>query len=175
MNTHNICFHGKIRKYQYFLVENKSALISGTMMSDCSGQGHTMSPSWIYEGLHIHIVEMAESHVHDICIFILLKWLSPMSKISSFHHVNVSILDKKNSADKIFKIFFLFFPETGFDISCKLSPQETICMKCQSLFSGKKNKKNIINLLSAVYVQRVAKINMPEYVIASFSAAHTNI
>ena len=31
----------------------------------------------------------------------------------------------------------------GFDISCKSSPKETICMKCQSLFSGK-DKKNII-------------------------------
>ena len=31
---------------------------------------------------------------------------------------------------------------TGFDISCKLSPLETICLKCQILFSGK-NKKNI--------------------------------
>ena len=30
----------------------------------------------------------------------------------------------------------------GFDISCKLSPMETICMKCQVPFSGK-NKKNI--------------------------------
>ena len=34
-------------------------------------------------------------------------------------------------------LFFLFFPDTGFDISCKLSPKETICMKCQNLFSGK--------------------------------------
>ena len=55
--------------------------------------------------------------------------------------------------------FFLFYPEnsfwhfmqigsiyltmsyfsqkTGFDISCKLSPFESICTKCQELFSGK--------------------------------------
>ena len=26
------------------------------------------------------------------------------------------------SANDIFKLFFLFFPETGFDILCKLSP-----------------------------------------------------
>ena len=26
-------------------------------------------------------------------------------------------------------------------MSCKLSPQETVCMKCQSLFSGKNKKK----------------------------------
>ena len=34
-----------------------------------------------------------------------------------------------------FEIFFSHFSqETGFDISCKLSPVETICMKCQILF-----------------------------------------
>ena len=32
-------------------------------------------------------------------------------------------------------------------ILCKLSPQETIGMKCQSLFSGK-NKKSICHLLN---------------------------
>ena len=32
--------------------------------------------------------------------------------------------------------------EIGFDISCKLSPMETICMKSQILLSAK-NKKNI--------------------------------
>ena len=32
--------------------------------------------------------------------------------------------------------------KTGFDISCKSSPLETICMKCQILFAGK-NKKPI--------------------------------
>ena len=47
-----------------------------------------------------------------------------------------------NSAgDKL--IYFSYFSQkTGSDISCKLSPMETTCMKCQSLFSGQ-NKKNI--------------------------------
>ena len=37
-----------------------------------------------------------------------------------------------------------------------MSPSETICMKFQGWFSGKKNnKKNIINLLSAKFTQRV--------------------
>ena len=39
-----------------------------------------------------------------------------------------------------------------------MSPKETICMKCQILFSGK-NKKNIINLSSAENAQRVVKVN----------------
>ena len=44
--------------------------------------------------------------------------------------------------------FFLFFPENRIwyfmqiDISCKLSPLETVCMKCQILFSGKNKKCN---------------------------------
>ena len=57
-----------------------------------------------------------------------------------------------------FEIFFFFSQNTGYDSSCKLSPKETICMKCKILFSGK-NKKNIINLLSAENAQRVVKVN----------------
>ena len=44
-------------------------------------------------------------------------------------------------------IFFLFSQKTGFDISCKLSPMETICMKCQYLFSGKKIRKIYQNVI----------------------------
>ena len=35
----------------------------------------------------------------------------------------------------------IFFQKIGTDISCKLSLEETICMKCQSLFSGRKKKE----------------------------------
>ena len=54
-----------------------------------------------------------------------------------------------------------YFPytskKTGFEISCKLSPEEKICMKYQILFSGK-NKKNIINLLSAELAKMVIQV-----------------
>ena len=56
------------------------------------------------------------------------------------------------------EVFFLFSLETGFDISCKLTPAETICMKCHNLFPGK-NKKIMINLSSAELAQRVANVN----------------
>ena len=47
-------------------------------------------------------------------------------------------------ADDKFVIFYIIsLQKTGFDILCKLSPLETICMKCQILFSGK-NKENIL-------------------------------
>ena len=57
---------------------------------------------------------------------------------------------------------FKIFQTTGFDIPCKLSPSETICMKFENLFSEikkkKKNKKNIINLSSAEFAQIVVKV-----------------
>ena len=46
----------------------------------------------------------------------------------------------KSSADDILKWFSYFTQETGFDISHKLSSEETICMKCEILFSGKIKK-----------------------------------
>ena len=51
-----------------------------------------------------------------------------------------NMLGKKVSRQK-FEIFFLFFSRKYFDISCTLSPEETMCMKCQSLFSGENKKK----------------------------------
>ena len=56
------------------------------------------------------------------------------------------------------KYFSYFFQKTCFDISCKLSALETICMKCQNLFCGK-SKKNIISLSSAEFVQRQVILN----------------
>ena len=47
------------------------------------------------------------------------------------------------SADDILKYFSYFSQKKGFDISCKLSPNETICLKI--LFSG----TNTINFSSA--------------------------
>ena len=55
----------------------------------------------------------------------------------------------KFSAD-ILKYLFIFSTKTGFDISCKWSPKETICMKCQILFSGKKKKKIYIYIYQFV-------------------------
>ena len=50
-------------------------------------------------------------------------------------------------------MFTNFSKKVGFDIS------ETICMKCQSLFSGK-NKNNIINLSHAKFAQSVVKVKI---------------
>ena len=74
-----------------------------------------------------------------------------MAKKNAFHIGNFMLSTMgKISSKRHFEMFFLFFPEekTIVDISCKLSPVETFCMKCQILFSGK-NKKSIINKSSA--------------------------
>ena len=60
----------------------------------------------------------------------------------------LSMLGKNFNRQHFWKYFSCFSHKIGFDISYKLSPCETVCMKYQSLFSGK-NEKNIINLLSA--------------------------
>ena len=44
----------------------------------------------------------------------------------------------KNSADDILKYFSHFSQKICFDILCKLSPKETICIECQSIFFVKK-------------------------------------
>ena len=56
----------------------------------------------------------------------------------------------KKSAGDALKYFSYFYGKIGFDISCKLSPVEAICMKCKSLFS-RKNRKSIMNLSSAKF------------------------
>ena len=67
-----------------------------------------------------------------------------MSK-GTFSHVEAHIsigsitLWANSAVDKFMVFFYYYFSEkTGFDISFKLSPVETIYMKCQILFSGKK-------------------------------------
>ena len=45
-----------------------------------------------------------------------------------------------NLADDKLILFFLSVQKIDFDISKKKIPKETICMKCQTLFSGKLSK-----------------------------------
>ena len=77
--------------------------------------------SHIKEDTAIKCLSMSILHVRD-------SW--------PFSHLTLNTLSKL-SADDILKYLSYFSQKTGFDISCKLSPQETICMKCQILFPGK--------------------------------------
>ena len=55
-------------------------------------------------------------------------------------------------------MFSYFSYKIGFDNSCKLSPKETICMKCQILFY-RKNKKNI-NFLFAESAHSLVSVKL---------------
>ena len=65
-----------------------------------------------------------------------------------------------NSADENLMTFFLIFTVKYFDVSCNLNAKETICMKCQRLFSGQ--NKNIfsecrlLNVLPSVKFIKIA-------------------
>ena len=56
------------------------------------------------------------------------------------------------------KYFSDLAQKTGFDISCKLSPWKTVCMKYQNPISGK-NKKNISMCCLLKILPRVLSIN----------------
>ena len=58
--------------------------------------------------------------------------------------------------------FFFFFRKICLDISCRLSPLETMCMKFQSLFSGK-NMKYIVHLSSAEFAQSMLSVKISKY------------
>ena len=59
--------------------------------------------------------------------------------------------------------FSYFSQKTGFAISCKLSPLETICMKCQILFSREKKRKNISKCCLLKILPRVPNVNPGKY------------
>ena len=56
----------------------------------------------------------------------------------------------KISADNELKYFFYSSQKISFGISYKLSSWETICMKCQSPFSGVKKKKKKNRKMSSI-------------------------
>ena len=65
----------------------------------------------------------------------------------------------KNFNTQILK--YLFSQKAEFDISCKLSPQETICMKFQILLSGKKKQKTKNNLSPVeIFTQHAKRENV---------------
>ena len=51
----------------------------------------------------------------------------------ALHNINTLHAGYKNSADDILIYFSYSSQKIGFDISCKLSPKETLCMKYQSI------------------------------------------
>ena len=88
----------------------------------------------------------------------------------------INALWVKISADDILKYFLIFPKKMRFYISSKLSPKETVYMKCQNLFL-RKIIKNIISLSSAELVQRVVTVkfvNVPLRPLRSIQTAISN-
>ena len=62
--------------------------------------------------------------------------------------VNFAVHDlHKGQCFKILSVSY-FFQKAGFYVSCKLSPLEKICMKCQILFLGKIRRVSVCHLLN---------------------------
>ena len=85
------------------------------------------------------------------------KWPTRVDMSLNPNTVNQSLW--ANSTWQIGDIFLIFPQKTGFYNSCKLSPLilETICMKCQNLFSGK-NKEYILKCHLLIFLPRVLSV-----------------
>ena len=76
----------------------------------------------------------------------------------NFHFLVIKFSMYLNRRLFVMSIYIYFSQKIGFDISCKLFPKETICMKCPNLFSWKKKKINIINLSVTELTQRAVTL-----------------
>ena len=89
-------------------------------------------------------------------ILIYSAWQGLMNSLGAFWRwacwLKIPVADLKS--------FSYFIQKIGFDISCKLSPLETICVKWQSLFSEKNKEENIVRLSSAGLAQILGKGNV---------------
>ena len=90
-----------------------------------------------------HMSEGTFSHVVAHIFIALDKWEYQIISLLFLHkNICCGFLLTFTTVNWLISDIFLFSQKTGFDISCKLSPLETICMKSQILFS-RKNKKKI--------------------------------
>ena len=92
-------------------------------------------------------------------IISILHFVIEKNKTKAYH-LTFTTLWANLAHDKLL-IYFLFFQKkkTGCNISCKLSPMETICMNSHILFYGK-NKKNTSKILWRQFAWTVASCFM---------------
>ena len=84
---------------------------------------------WIKRCLTMFNIEHWQLHASLPCLFIALS-------------LTLTTLLANSQDDTLIILVLLYFLlKIGFDISCKLSPREIICMKCQSLYLEKKIRK----------------------------------
>ena len=76
-------------------------------------------------------------------------------------HFNLNHSMDKFSKQQTNDIFSYFSQKTGFDISCKLSPNgDNLHEISNPVFWGKKEKKYIINLSTVELARRVVKVKI---------------
>ena len=97
----------------------------------------------------IYFREEIRKIINTLCLKKRLIWSNEKYVITTYH--TIGRFSRRQTGD----LFSYFSYKIGSDTSCKLSPNETICMKCQILFS-KNNKKNI-SLSSAEFAKSVIK------------------
>ena len=176
------------RKYIHFLLDNRNSLINALTLSTL---GKIFS-RWHFEIFFLFFFFWEKRFYHSAdYISFPLGSLGPLWNLWKWSSAHVYARGRKQCCNfhcclwrvsikprLHFLICSVFFVSKGnlfdvcIDISCKLSPMETICIKCSILFSGKKNKKkNVINLLSAKLAQRV--VNLKPFSYLSKSGAGT--
>ena len=74
--------------------------------------------------------------------FVLFCFVLFVEKSGNYQYFCTTYIDKFSRRQN--DGFFLFSQKIGFDISSKLSPKDSICMKCERIYFGQ-NKKNISN------------------------------
>ena len=83
---------------------------------------------------------MVQVSLSGILVFLLCSVGQSLYPVATFHPLQITELNEM-SLGKFSRwqidIFPIFSQKTDFDMACILSPKETICMQCQSMFSGK--------------------------------------
>ena len=74
------------------------------------------------------------------CVLQYWKKNKKTKKKTHTHVITLYMLWANSADDKLMLFFVFFFKKIGYDTSCKLSSSETICIRCQILFSRKVRK-----------------------------------
>ena len=124
----------------------------------CSRMQHLMRVYTVFSGLFVQILRINTVHCTTRATknAIIISW-----SVWSYAWYSFNLLPLPGLAQqKTNRWYFSYFcQEIGIGISWKLSPLETICMKCQILFPGK-NKKNILKCHLMKILPRVLSVNL---------------
>ena len=105
---------------------------------------HMSESTFVHVVVHIYHIFRLFYSKQVLCIYFYARIISSTSFVSSFKNefsekkknLNNRNIPRYGQVRKTTSWYYFFiFTQAGFDISCKLSPIETVCMKSQILFS----------------------------------------